>query len=277
MFIIPMIQFSMKNNFFNNIYNILIAATPKEKFEQFETIYKIFLDNKLTFEPTKTIEVFTQPAFQSFCTIVDSKKVPQRKNLATNEGKAILLHAVAHIEYSAIDLALDACYRFQNMPKEFYIDWMEVAEDEIRHFNMINQQLESYDMKYGDLAVHQGLFDASMKTLELIPRMALIPRYMEANGLDANAMMIQKLKSVPNTKEIIELLNIILEEEVDHVKKGDVWYKYGCSKKENFSCDYFKIVNSVYPNSFKKNKYINIEARKAAGFSDKEIETLLQF
>ena len=163
------------------------------------------------------------------------------------------------------------------MPKEFYIDWMEVAEDEIRHFNMINQQLESYDMKYGDLAVHQGLFDASMKTLELIPRMALIPRYMEANGLDANAMMIQKLKSVPNTKEIIELLNIILEEEVDHVKKGDVWYKYGCSKKENFSCDYFKIVNSVYPNSFKKNKYINIEARKAAGFSDKEIETLLQF
>ncbi len=265
------------NNFFNKVYDTLRAIVPQDKFNLFKQLYKDFLDENIEFEPTNTIEVFKEPAFKDFCTIVDSKKVPNRKNLASNEGKAILLHAVAHIEYSAIDLALDACYRFQNMPKEFYIDWMEVAEDEIRHFNMINEQLELYGIKYGDLPVHQGLFDASMKTLELIPRMALIPRYMEANGLDANAMMIQKLKSIPNTKDIIALLNIILEEEVDHVKKGDRWYKYGCSQKENFSCDYFKIVNSVYPNSFKKNKHINIEARKAAGFSDEEIETLLKF
>jgi uncharacterized ferritin-like protein (DUF455 family) len=265
------------NNFFNNIHKILIATTPNEKFKLFEDTYRLFFDNKLNFKMTKDIEIFQQPAYYNICTIVDSKKVSQRKNLTTTEGKATLLHAVAHIEYSAIDLALDACYRFQDMPHQFYIDWMEVAEDEIRHFCMINDLMEQYGIKYGDMTVHQGLFDACMNTLELIPRMALIPRYMEANGLDANAMMIKKLKSVPGTQDIIKLLNIILEEEVDHVKKGDIWYKYGCGQKEDFKCDYFKIINNIYPNSFKKNKHLNIEARKAAGFSDEEIETLLQF
>jgi uncharacterized ferritin-like protein (DUF455 family) len=265
------------NNFFNNIHKVLLANSPDKKSILFDEVYEKFKTNQLSFTSISTIEVFEKPAFYDFCKIVDSKSVPQRKNLASNEGKAILLHAIAHIEYSAIDLALDACYRFQNMPKEFYIDWIEVAKDEVRHFKMITEQMNKYDIKYGDLPVHQGLFDASMKTLELIPRMALIPRYMEANGLDANAMMIQKLKSIPNTQEIIELLNIILEEEVDHVKKGDRWYKYGCSLKKDFKCDYFKIVNSVYPNSFKKNKNINVEARKLAGFSDDEIKILQRF
>jgi uncharacterized ferritin-like protein (DUF455 family) len=265
----------MENNFFINVYNALTAKTVEDKFNIFNSIYKKFKENKLTFEPTKDIEVFKYPAYNTFCTIVDPKEVPQRKNLASDEGKAILLHAIAHIEYSAIDLALDACYRFQNMPKDFYIDWMEVADDEIRHFNMINELLESYNVKYGDFPVHQGLFEACMKTLELIPRMALIPRYMEANGLDANAMMIKKLKSIPNTQEVLKLLNIILEEEVDHVKKGDKWYKYGCNNKEDISCNYFQIVNSIYPNSFKKSKNINIEARKKAGFSDNEIDKLI--
>jgi len=271
-----MVQLIM-NNFFNKVYSALRATTPQDKFNQFAIVYKEFLDDKLEFSSQNNIEVFTKPSFENFCNILQAKQVPQNRNFVSNEGKYTLLHAVAHIEYSAIDLALDACYRFQNMPKEFYIDWMEVADDEIRHFNMINEQLESYGIKYGDIPVHQGLFDACMKTLELIPRMALIPRYMEANGLDANAMMIERLSKVKGTQEIVKLLKVILEEEVDHVKKGDRWYKYGCSQKENFSCDYFKIVNSVYPNSFKTNKHINIAARKAAGFSEEEIEQLLQY
>lgn len=163
------------------------------------------------------------------------------------------------------------------MPISYYEDWLKVAQDEIRHFNMINEELEKVDIKYGDLPVHQGLFDASMKTLDLIPRMALIPRYMEANGLDANAMMIERLKKLPNMDHIIKLLEVILEEEIDHVRKGDIWYKYGCSQKDNFSCDYFKIVNSVYPNSFKSNKNINTSARKLAGFSDEEINQLQNY
>lgn len=266
----------MQNNFFIEIKKSLTAQTPSEKIELFKKTYQDFLNDKLLFTSTKKIEIFTQPAYSDFCNIVDQRKVPQRKNLAMKEGQTILLHAVAHIEYSAIDLALDACYRFQDMPKEFYNDWMEVADDEIRHYLMINELLETYGVKYGDIDVHQVLFDACMKTQDLIPRMALIPRYMEANGLDANAMMINKLKKIQNTQDIVKLLEVILEEEVDHVKKGDRWYKYACSKKEDFSCDYFQIVDSVYPNSFRTNKHINVEARKKAGFSDQEINILLQ-
>ena len=266
----------MQNNFFIDIKESLTAKTPTSKIELFTVVYQNFLDDKYTFIPTNSIEIFDTPAYSEFCNIVDQRQVPKRKNLASKEGQIILLHAVAHIEYSAIDLAIDACYRFQEMPKEFYEDWMKVADDEIRHFLMINKLLETFDVKYGDIDVHRVLFDACMKTQELIPRMALIPRYMEANGLDANAMMINKLKKIPNTQEIINLLEIILEEEVDHVKKGDKWYKYACNQKEDFSCDYFQIVDKVYPNSFRTNKNINVEARKRAGFSDEEINILLE-
>jgi len=266
----------MKNNFFIKLRDSLITKTPELKITLFKTLYQEFKEEKVNFTPTTSIEIFKEPAYSDFCTIVDQRKVPARKNLASNEGKIILLHAIAHIEYSAIDLAIDACYRFQNMPKEYYKDWLEVADDEIRHFLMLKEHLETFDVKYGDLPVHQVLFDACMKTQELIPRMALIPRYMEANGLDANAMMIDKLKKQENTQEIIDLLQVILNEEVDHVLKGDKWFKYACSLKENFSCDYFQIVDKVYPNSFRTNKHINVEARKAAGFSDEEINILLQ-
>ncbi|MEA3290599.1 MAG: ferritin-like domain-containing protein [Campylobacterota bacterium] len=267
----------MNNNFFNKVKEALRAPTPKKKFETFDKVYKNFLDDKLSFEPIDDIEIFTEPAYKDYCKIVPQREVPFRKNLGNDEGQSTLLHSIAHIEYSAIDLALDACYRFPNMPYDYYKDWMEVADDEIRHFNMINDLLETYGVKYSDLPVHQGLFDASMKALELIPRMALIPRYMEANGLDANVMLMNKLKKIKGTEKLIELLEIILEEEVDHVKKGDRWYKYGCSQKENFTCDYFKIVNTVYPNSFKTNKAINVEARKRAGFSQEEIDKLLDY
>lgn len=266
----------MQNNFFKQVKTSLIAPTPKEKIELFKNVYQEFLEDKLEFKSTCK-EFFLKPSYTEFCTIVDQREVPQRKNLASNEGKAVLLHAIAHIEYSAIDLALDACYRFQDMPYEFYKDWMEVADDEIRHFLMINEYLETFGVKYGDLPVHQGLFDASMKTTKLIARMALIPRYMEANGLDANAMMIERLKKIPDTQKIIDMLQIILDEEIDHVKKGDRWFKYGCSQKENFTCDYFDIVNSIYPNSFKTNKNVNVKARKEAGFSDEEIDKLLEY
>jgi uncharacterized ferritin-like protein (DUF455 family) len=265
----------MQNNFYLNIKKILIATTQAEKTILFKRTYQKFLNNEYDFTSINEIEIFEKPAYSSFCNIVDQRKVPQRKNLASEEGQVILLHAIAHIEYSAIDLALDACYRFHDMPKEFYQDWMKVASDELRHFHMLNDLLETYGVKYGDIDVHQVLFDACMKTQELIPRMALIPRYMEANGLDANAMMIDKLKKIPNTDKIIDLLEIILEEEVDHVKRGDVWYKYACSQKEDFTCDYFQVVDKVYPNSFRTNKHINVQARKRAGFSDDEINILL--
>jgi len=265
-------------DFFFDLEKLLQETNVEKKLADFHSFYEVFLkDNNICFDELSTPKVFDKPSFHERCNIVHPTKVPNRKNLHTKEGLGTLLHAIAHIEYSAIDLALDACYRFRGLPRKFYEDWMEVADDEVRHFNMICKVMEQYDIKYADIPVHQGLFDASMKSLEFIPRMALIPRYMEANGLDANQILIDKLKNVPNTQKVIELLNIILEEEIEHVKKGDYWYKYGCDKKENFSCDYFTIVNKLYPNSFKGNKNLNYEARKKAGFSDEELQKLQSF
>jgi uncharacterized ferritin-like protein (DUF455 family) len=264
-------------NFFTQIKQTLLEKDPHTKFLNFENNYKLFLNHQLEFTSLDKPEIFHEPSFIDICNIVPPHNVKHRRNLHEDEGKIALLHAVAHIEYSAIDLALDACYRFRDLPYEFYKDWMEVADDEIRHFKMIVKLLEEYGVKYGEIDVHQGLFDASMKSLTLIKRMAFIPRYMEANGLDSNQAIIKKLKALPKTQKIVEALEIILEEEVDHVKKGDIWYKYACLEKEDFTCDYFDIVNSIYPNSFKNNKAINIEARKKAGFSDEELEKLAKF
>jgi len=262
------------NNFFSQVKDVIQASNPKLKAELLIILQDDFKKNKLDFTNNQDIIIFKEASFSSFCKIVPAHEVSQRQSLNTTQGKIALIHAVAHIEYSAIDLALDACYRFSDMPKKYYSDWLDVAADEQRHFEMLVKLLSNYNVCYGDLEVHQGLFDASMKTQDLLSRMALIPRYMEANGLDANLMIITKLKSVKDTKEIVSVLETILEEEVDHVKKGDTWYKYACDQKENFSCNYFDIVNNVYPNSFKRTKYLNVQARKDAGFSDEEIDIL---
>jgi len=259
------------NNFFLAIKDVLVQETVQSKINLFKTTYENFLNNKYNFDSTSTIEVFEKPSYHKICTIVKANQIKAKRNLHEQSGIAALLHSVAHIEYSAIDLALDACYRFQNLPKEYYIDWMEVASDEVRHFELITNLMQKYNISYGELEVHQGLFDASMKTLELIPRMALIPRYMEANGLDSNALIISKLKQLKNRDDIIKLFELILEEEIDHVRKGDIWYKYACANTKNFTCNYFDIVNKVHPNSFKSNKNINIDARLKAGFTQEEI------
>jgi len=259
------------SNYFLAIKEVLIQDNVKIKLVLFKNIYSNFLNKKYNFNTTETIEIFTKPAYHKICNIVKANQIKIKKNLHEQSGIAALLHSVAHIEYSAIDLALDACYRFQDLPEQYYIDWMEVASDEVRHFELIVKLMKKYEINYGDLDVHQGLFDASMKTVELISRMALIPRYMEANGLDSNAFIISKLKLLKNRSDVIELFELILEEEIDHVKKGDTWYKYACSRKENFTCNYFDIVNKVHPNSFFPIKNINVEARLKAGFSKEEI------
>ena len=130
------------------------------------------------------------PSYSKICSIKSMKEIKQKH---TNEA---FLHSIAHIEYSAIDIALDACYRFRNLPMEYYLDWLEVANDEIRHFKMISDKMESLGVRYGDYIVHDGLFIALIKTQNsLINRMAILPRYMEANGLDANLFMMENIKS----------------------------------------------------------------------------------
>ncbi len=262
--------------FFTKLEEILLIKSPKEKIEKFNGFYNLYKSNEIKFNHNQNSKIFENPSYINYCKVIEPKDVFKRKKLNTNEGKAILLHSILHIEYSAIDLALDASYRFKSMPKEFYDDWLEVAEDEIRHFLMIEELLKELGFNYSDFPVHNSLFEASKKSLDLISRMATIPRYLEANGLDANPKIIQKLKNLKDkfSDKIADGLDIILNEEIEHVRKGDFWFKYGCKKLDINPNEYFNIVESVLAGSGKKRKFVNIEARLKAGFSKEEIEKI---
>jgi len=262
-------------NFYKELELILQSKESAKKIERFHHFYTLFGQDKLEFEDAFTPKQFTQASYSEICTIVPPQVVPKRKNLTTIEGQINLLHAIAHIEYSAIDLALDSAYRFQGLPREYYADWLQVADDEIRHFLMLERLLHDIGAKYGDVEVHNALFEASQRTNTLIERMAVGPRYLEANGLDATPLILEKLQKLPKSEmitEIIEVLQIILEEEIDHVQKGDVWFNYACEKEGKVHDIYFEIIEKYYPQGFLRPKNLNIKARKEAGFSCSELE-----
>jgi len=226
-------------------------------------------------------KLFSEPSYAQRCTIVAPKNLRTRKDFDTDEGLATLVHSIAHIEYSAIDLALDAVYRYPEMSKEYKVDWLEVANDEIRHFKMLDELLQDLGFKHGDFPVHCGLFDAANNTSHnILDRMAIVPRYFEASGLDVNPQIIKKLANkhkIPAVKKLIDMLNIIYDEEIDHVHKGDKWFKYLCEqegKKEGTEEEvYFEILGR-YDLLEKHRPHINVEARKEAGFTCSEIKKL---
>jgi uncharacterized ferritin-like protein (DUF455 family) len=219
-----------------------------------------------------------KPSYFHRCTIVNPRDLPRRNHLDTDEGLAKMVHAITHIEYCAIDLALDAVYRFGFMPKEFLLDWLVVAEDEIRHFIMLEGMLHELGFAYGDFAVHQGFFEIAKQTeSSVMDRMAVVPRYYEANGLDVNPQIIKKLENRKKDRivaKMIDALFVILEEEVDHVRKGDKWFNYLANKKsKNHKSLYFDILRK-YNLLDKHRPHINVQARKRAGFSCEEIKIL---
>ncbi len=135
------------------------------------------IQNEIRCDDDFTPLLFSKPSYASKCHIVDPRELPARKDFESKEGLATLVHAIAHIEYSAIDLALDAVYRYPQMSSEYKVDWLKVASDEIRHFKMLESILTELGYVYGDFPVHCGLFDAAEHTAEnILDRMAIIPR-----------------------------------------------------------------------------------------------------
>jgi len=263
--------------FFKELESIIESKLPQEKIARFSRFYERFQNDELEFDDDFQAKEFSEPSYNEVCTTVPPQDVPKRSNLTSKEGQINLLHAVAHIEYSAIDLALDGAYRFQGMPRAYYADWLEVADDEIRHFLMLEKLLRELGAEYGDVAVHDALFEASCKTQTLLERMAVVPRYLEANGLDATPMILKKLKKLPKSEmieKIIQNLEIILREEVSHVKKGDVWFKYACEREAVGESIYFEIIKKYYPRGFLRPNDLNIDARKEAGFSCSELKVM---
>src|SRR5882724_5816270 len=161
--------------------------------------------------------------------LVAPAQVPRRTPF-TPEGRAALLHSVAHIEFNAINLALDAVWRFAAMPEAFYRDWLRVAAEEALHFTLLAEHLATLGHRYGDFAAHDGLWAMAEKTAgDITARMALVPRTLEARGLDATPPMQAKLQRAGDLRAV-EILDVILRDEIGHVAIGNHWYRWLCAR-----------------------------------------------
>ncbi|WP_428309105.1 ferritin-like domain-containing protein [Hydrocarboniphaga sp.] len=162
--------------------------------------------------------------------LVRPRDVPVR-GLGTPEGRTALVHAIAHIEFNAMNLALDACLSFGGMPDDYYEDWLSVARDEARHFALLSARLQTMGHEYGDFPAHNGLWEQAEKTAhDVLVRMALVPRVLEARGLDVTPGMIARLNEVRD-QQTAAILRVILDEEVRHVAIGTQWFRWCCEQR----------------------------------------------
>jgi uncharacterized ferritin-like protein (DUF455 family) len=204
--------------------------------------------------------------------LVDPRTVAPRA-MGTPEGRATLLHAVAHIEFNAINLALDACWRFADMPRTYYADWMRVAAEEALHFTLVSEHLHAQGWRYGDFNAHSGLWDmAELTRHDVLARMALVPRIMEARGLDVTPAMQQRFAQAGD-KRAAEILGIILRDEVGHVAIGNHWYHYLCDARGLDSLVTMQALMQTH-RSPRVRLPLNMEARLRAGFSTEELRAL---
>lgn len=159
--------------------------------------------------------------------LISPSRMPKRST--GEKGMVKLLHALAHIELNAIDLAWDMLVRFgdrETMPKEFFEDWLKVAYEESLHFKMLAQRLKDFNAEYGDFPAHSGLWEAAEKTKDnLGARLAVVPMVLEARGLDVTPKMIEQLQSAGDIKTS-DLLKRIYNDEITHVYIGVKWFEY---------------------------------------------------
>ena len=207
--------------------------------------------------------------------LVHPAKVPKRSPVKP-EGLAALLHAIAHIEFNAINLALDAIWRFDGMPPAYYQDWALVAAEEAFHFTLLRDHLATLGHAYGDFPAHDNLWSMCERTRDdVLARMALVPRTLEARGLDATPQIQEKLRQVrsPAAARAVEILDIILRDEVGHVAIGNHWYGWLCRRQGLDPVAHYPVLVQRY-DAPKLYPPFNAEARKRAGFSDAEIAAL---
>jgi uncharacterized ferritin-like protein (DUF455 family) len=217
----------------------------------------------------------TQPGLPEKPELRDPLNVDKRSPF-TPAGHAALMHAICHIEFNAVNLALDAIWRFDGMPEQYYKDWAKVAKEEAYHFSLLQNHLKSISYQYGDFPAHTGLWTMCEKTKDdIVARMALVPRTLEARGLDATPLIQTKLRKVkaPYAAEAIEILDIILRDEIGHVAIGNHWYRWLCRRDGLEPLEHYGELHTKHTAPRLKPP-LNLEARLKAGFTPQEIEFL---
>ena len=255
---------------FEEIHNIILVADAEKKCRAVHDLHKNI--KTYSFKSKSTAKEISLPGYPKSLTLVPPKQL-KRRGIQQQEGRNILLHAVAHIEYNAINLALDAAYRFRGQETQYYLDWIRVADDEARHFELIQAYLKKNDCDYGHYPAHNGLWDMAVRTQDnLTARMALVPRVLEARGLDVTPGMIEKLKRV-NDLSAVHILEIIYRDEIEHVAIGSYWFKYQCKLQNLEPRSTFRSLVDTHLYGELRGPF-NLVARLKAGFDEQEMQEL---
>ncbi len=205
--------------------------------------------------------------------LVPPQKVERRGSLQHPAGRAVLIHALAHIEFNAINLALDAVWRFAGMPAAYYRDWLQVADEEALHFTLLAAHLGKLGFAYGDFPAHNSLWEMADRTAgDVLARMALVPRTLEARGLDASPVVRTRLADAGDA-EAAAIIDIILRDEVGHVAIGNRWYRWLCAARGlDPVATYAELAERHQAPRLRPP--FNLAARRAAGFDDDELAWL---
>lgn len=244
-----------------------------EKLEVTHKARQLLENNNLDLSPTQTIRAISEVKFPEKPELLPVRNMPKR-SLTSTEGVSAFFHAIAHVEFVAIYLAWDIIYRFRGMPDQFYRDWLIIADEEALHFQLIRTHLQSMNKDYGDLPAHSGLWDHAKETAsDLLARLAMIPRCMEARGLDVTPALIAKFQSLGDSASVA-LLTRILNDEVGHVERGSYWFKVVCQQQGmEPEITYQQLIKQYYRGGKPKGPF-NREMRIIAGFSETELDWL---
>ena len=255
-------------------HDCLMISDVDEKLASVRQLNREWLRGALTLDIEWCSPAIIEPGRPISPKLVAASRVP-RRGFATSQGRAIMMHAIAHIEFNAINLALDAIQRFSDMPKAYYEDWLRVAEEEVYHFELIRAHMRHLGADYGDYVAHGGLWEMCEKTAyDVLARMALVPRVLEARGLDVTPAIQEKLTQAGD-ENAATILDVILRDEVGHVAVGSRWYRYLCDKRGLEPIGSFlKLLEEHYPKGLFGP--FNLDAREQAGFSKKEMMLLTE-
>jgi len=253
--------------------NWLVNTDPFRKAAGVKSLNAAWLSGQLTLDPAAILpEPAAIPGRPEQPLLVSPLEVGKR-SMRTPEGRAALIHALAHIEFNAINLALDAVWRFADMPEQYYADWLKVAAEEAYHFELLNGYLLNAGYRYGDFSAHNSLWEMAERTRDdVLARIALVPRTMEARGLDASPPLRNKFLQIGDA-DAAHILEIILRDEIGHVAIGNHWFNWLCTQRGLEPITTYQALADQY-HAPAMRKPLNMEARRKAGFTEEELALL---
>ncbi|MEW6612014.1 MAG: ferritin-like domain-containing protein [Pseudomonadota bacterium] len=263
----------MSESLFEQALGALLTADPAQKCARTQALWAQWTAGALSLVGGGEVVPLPAPGRPARPPLVPPKDLPKRNRLHTPAGRAVLLHALAHIEFNAVNLALDAVYRFRELPRDYYHDWLNVAREEARHFELLRDHIRGLEADYGDFPAHDGLWQMAVDTAhDPLVRMALVPRVLEARGLDVTPGLIERLEAAGDP-QAAAILRLIRRDEIGHVAVGTRWFHYLCAQRGLEPVGTFFALVEQYMKGRLKGPF-NLEDRVQAGFLAAELEQL---